>query len=456
MAETLKNLPVEVIEKERLKGAQMSVYFRWVFIVLLLLTVSIQAVSGYKTESLHALILIGIYLLCNVGLGIAVHKKYDAPFLGYISAIIDLGIITFHLYYLTSQFDSIAVTSAATILIYPILFVLYTFRLNRPLLVFMVVLSIVLFNANYYFAYFQNELIYAGSLSTTPLSHTFKSVYILFLGLLCVYLQLSMEKFIGKQLSEASARMKLDAQVKIEEQKNKYAQKLIEKEKQMTIKLENEVKAQTEELTKVNTQLLKLQKENLQSQFEVLKQQVNPHFLFNSLNVLTSLIKVEPDLAEAFTEKLAKVYRYVLENKERDLVPLTTELDFLKAYLFLIDIRFSKKIMVNIKIEKSYYEYQVLPIAVQMLIENAIKHNTYSKSEPLTIEIFIDDNNNLVITNNLRARETKMISTGVGLENIMRRYTLISDRKPVFKKTEDRFIAKLPLLRAEHLENRKI
>ena len=455
MAQTLKKLPAEVIEQERLKGAQMSVYFRWAFIVLLLLTTSMQIISGYKTESLHAFILIGIYLISNIGLGIAVQKKYDAPYLGYISAIIDLGIITFHLYYLTAQFDYIAVTAAATILIYPILFVLYTFRLNRSLLIFMVVLAIVLFNANYYYAYFQNELLYTDYLSTSPLSHFFKSVYILFIGLLCVYLQLSMEKFIGKQLSEASAKMKLHAQVKIEEQKNKYAQKLIEKEKQMTIKLEKEVKAQTEELTKANTQLLKLQKENLQSQFEVLKQQVNPHFLFNSLNVLSSLIKVEPDLAEAFTEKLSKVYRYVLENKEKDLVTLNTELDFLKAYLFLVDIRFSKKILVDINIEKSYYDYLVLPIAVQMLIENAIKHNTYSKSEPLTIDIFIDNDNNLTMTNNLRARETKMISTGVGLENIKRRYALISDKKPKFSKTDEQFIAQLPLLKADYSESQK-
>lgn len=449
MTDSTTNISEELFQAERLKGARMSVNFRWVFIILLLMTTALQVISGYKAESTHAFVLIGIYLCCNIGLAIAVNKKYDPPFLGYISAIIDLGIITFHLYYLTTQYDYIAVTAAATILLYPIIFVLYTFRLNRPLLIFMVALTVLLFNSNYFYAYSQNELYYLQTLSTSPLSHIFKSAYILFIGFLCIYLQLSLEKFIEKQVAEASAKIKLHARVKIEEQKNKYAQKLIEKEKQMTAKLEQEVEKQAEELTHANTQVLKLQKENLQSQFEVLKQQVNPHFLFNSLNVLTSLIKADPDLAETFTEKLSKVYRYVLENKEKDLVSLSTEMDFLNAYLFLINIRFSGKIIVEIDIDSKYAEYRVLPIAVQMLIENAIKHNTYSKTNPLLINIYTDENGNLIVCNNLKARETIMASTGVGLENITRRYSLISDHVTVFTKTETHFIARLPLLKAD-------
>lgn len=449
MTDSTIKIPDAILQDERLKGSRMSVNFRWVFIILLLMTTSLQVISGYKAESTHAFVLIGIYLCCNIGLAVAVNKRYDPPFLGYISAIIDLGIITFHLYYLTTQYDYIAVTAAATILLYPIIFVLYTFRLNRPLLIFMVVLTVLLFNSNYFYAYSQNELYYLQTLSTSPLSHIFKSAYILFIGFLCIYLQLSLEKFIEKQVAEASAKIKLHARVKIEEQKNKYAQKLIEKEKLMTAKLEQEVEKQAEELTRANTQVLKLQKENLQSQFEVLKQQVNPHFLFNSLNVLTSLIKADPDLAETFTEKLSKVYRYVLENKEKDLVSLSTEMDFLNAYLFLINIRFSGKIIVEIDIDSKYAEYRVLPIAVQMLIENAIKHNTYSKTNPLLINIYTDENGNLIVCNNLKARETIMASTGVGLENITRRYALITDHTPVFTKTEAHFIARLPLLKAD-------
>lgn len=216
--------------------------------------------------------------------------------------------------------------------------------------------------------------------------------------------------------------------------------------------LEQSVAERTKQLTEANTQLLKLQKENLQSQFEVLKQQVNPHFLFNSLNVLTSLIKVDPNLAESFTERLSKVYRYVLENKEKDLVNLCIELEFLNAYLFLLEIRFMKKLFIKIKIDKSFYDYQILPIAIQLIIENAIKHNTFSKAQPLKIEIFVDEQLRLNIVNNLNERETKFVSTGVGLENINRRYALVSDQKPEFLKTSEHFIAKLPLLKSEKIE----
>jgi LytS/YehU family sensor histidine kinase len=213
--------------------------------------------------------------------------------------------------------------------------------------------------------------------------------------------------------------------------------------------LEQSIAERTKELTEANTQLLKVQKENLQSQFEVLKQQVNPHFLFNSLNVLTSLIKVDPDLAESFTERLSKVYRYVLENKEKDLVSLHTELEFLKAYLFLLEIRFMKKIFITTRIDNAYHDYLILPIAIQLIIENAIKHNTFSKAQPLRIEIFVDEKQYLNIVNNLNLRETKFVSTGVGLENITRRYSLVSDQRPEFVKTTTHFIAKLPLLKPE-------
>ena len=221
---------------------------------------------------------------------------------------------------------------------------------------------------------------------------------------------------------------------------------------QVNNSLEQMVDKRTRELTLVNTQLLKVQKENLQSQFEVLKQQVNPHFLFNSLNVLSSLIKIDPDLAESFTERLSKVYRYVLENKEKDLVSLSTELEFLNAYLFLLEIRFMNKIVIEINIDKSFYDFLIFPIAIQLLIENAIKHNTFSKVKPLKIELYVDKQHRLNIVNNLNIRETKFASTGVGLENISRRYALVSDQSPEFTRTKDQFIARLPLLKAEKFE----
>lgn len=210
--------------------------------------------------------------------------------------------------------------------------------------------------------------------------------------------------------------------------------------------LEKTILERTKELTKANTQLLKLQKENLQSQFDVLKQQVNPHFLFNSLNVLTSLIRLEPELAEKFTEHLAKVYRYVLENKDNELVTLNTELNFLDAYLFLINIRFMDKVLVRINIPESRKSDKLIPLAMQLLIENAIKHNSMSKKSPLEIDIFIDEINQLNVVNNLQEREAHMCSTGVGLKNIQNRYRLINNSLPVFEKTETQFSAKIPLI----------
>ena len=446
MADILKLLPAEVVTQERLKGAMMSIYFRWLLITFILVTLSVQFLSGYKSESMHSIVLTICYFLLNIVLWIAVRKKYDPNYLGYISAIIDVSIVTLNLYFSSLQNDKIAVTAAASMFLYPILFVLYTFRLNRSLLILIVLFSLLLFNINYYLQYLQHPDVYSTYLSTKPLSHIFKSIYLFFIGFLCIYLQQSLSEFIQKQILQANERAKLDVKVKIEEQKNKYAQQLIDQEKEQNKKLENEVKQRTQELTKANTQLLKLQKENLQSQFDVLKQQVNPHFLFNSLNVLTSLIKLEPDLAEKFSEQLSKVYRYVLENKDYELVDLNTELNFLDAYIFLLNIRFVGKLNVNLNIPEENRNDKIIPLGMQLLIENAIKHNVMSKSNPLIIDIFIDSNNCLNIINNLQLRPSQMVSTGVGLKNIMNRYQLLNLPLPTFEKTEKQFVAKIQLM----------
>ena len=193
----------------------------------------------------------------------------------------------------------------------------------------------------------------------------------------------------------------ISERVKIEDELQTAKQNL----EMLNRELEQRIIESSESLTEAHTQLIKLQKENLQSQFDVLKQQVNPHFLFNSLNVLTSLIRLEPELAEKFTEHLSKVYRYVLENKDNELVKLTTELDFLDAYIFLLNIRFMGKIAVNINISEEKKNCLVIPLAMQLLIENAIKHNAMSKKSPLIIDVFIDDNHFLNIINNLQERE---------------------------------------------------
>jgi LytS/YehU family sensor histidine kinase len=162
--------------------------------------------------------------------------------------------------------------------------------------------------------------------------------------------------------------------------------------------------------------------------------------------VLASLIKVDPDLAESFTEKLSKVYRYVLENKEKDMVSLGTEMDFINSYIFLLNIRFKGKISVNINLDDFKPEMMILPMALQILIENAIKHNTFSRTEPLNIDISVDRDNFLVVKNNLRLRESYVQSTGIGLANIMNRYRLITDKEPEFEKTDKSFVARIPLI----------
>ncbi len=214
----------------------------------------------------------------------------------------------------------------------------------------------------------------------------------------------------------------------------------------INIDLENKIEERTLQLTSAKTQLLQLQKENLQSQFEMLKNQVNPHFLFNSLNVLISLIKPEPDTAELFTEQLSKVYRYVLENKEKDLVSLETEINFLKAYVYLLEIRFMDKLKININLPEEKLSMQLPPIALQLLIENAIKHNTFSKKNKLLIDIFVDDADYLHVINNLQIRENRIESTGVGLKNIETRYSYLTDKKINYGIINDKFEAIIPLL----------
>jgi len=211
--------------------------------------------------------------------------------------------------------------------------------------------------------------------------------------------------------------------------------------------LEKRVKESSKSLTEARTQLINLQKENLQSQYDVLKQQVNPHFLFNSLNVLTSLIKLEPDLAEKFSEQLSKVYRYVLENKDNELVDLNTELNFLDAYIFLLNIRFVGKLVVNLNIPEENRNDRIIPLAMQLLIENAIKHNVMSKQNPLVIDIYVDSENYLNVINNLQERPSQIVSTGVGLKNILNRYQLLNLTTPSFGKAGHQFVAKIKLVK---------
>jgi PAS domain S-box-containing protein len=736
-----QKLSDELLEEERLKGTRLSITFRWLFILLAAVLLTIQLLLGYTDMSIHGFTLIAIYFGSNLFFWYAANQQYNPAYLGYIGGTIDIAIISYHIWGMTVFFDPAAATATATIFLIPIIFMIYTFRLDRALLLYLIVIAAIGFNLVYFKQYSQTSELLSVNISLSPIAHIFKTVYISFIGLLCIYMQNSIIRFIEKQLTEAAYKNRLDAEIRIEQEKNKFATQLIEKEKALNIKLEREIKTKdaianqlnenkeqiksiisnlvgftyrclpdenwtmlfmsdqvgdvtgykpevftvhqglsyaslinpddlkqvktelsealskrkkfdleyrlirkdgknvwvheagrgiydkegnilfidgiitnisdkkkaedklkntrilvenltsnlvggavsrslndalfttkyysdkilditgysadeltdnkvvsfsdiiyhedlvrvrkkidesvkenkpyslefriahkngqirwvqengrpvydkasntyyldgitmeitdkkqaeqalidaklelerlnqqlertveerTEKLTKANTQLLKLQKENLQSQFEMLKQQVNPHFLFNSLNVLTSLIKVDPDLAEVFTERLSKVYRYVLENKEKDLITLSTELDFIKSYSFLLDIRFSGKLFVEIDIDEKHLESLVVPMVLQLLVENAVKHNTFSKKNPLNISLTIDNDNFLTVVNNLQNRKTQMVSTGVGLVNISKRYSLLTDAQPAFDITEEHFTAKIPLIAKDH------
>lgn len=190
----------------------------------------------------------------------------------------------------------------------------------------------------------------------------------------------------------------------------------------------------------------KLKKEQMASKYESLKNQVNPHFLFNSLNALTNLVYEDQDMAADFIRKLSKVYRYVLDNQSKEVVPLETELAFVNSYLFLQRIRFDDKLKVNIDV-KGYEKTMIPPIALQMLFENAIKHNTIAEEEPLTIDVYVENEKMLVIKNNLQKKNIPIEeSAGVGLKNVQARFEFLSQTKVDIIETDTEFIVKLPLL----------
>lgn len=189
-----------------------------------------------------------------------------------------------------------------------------------------------------------------------------------------------------------------------------------------------------------------LEKENLLSQFSALKSQVNPHFLFNSLSILSSLVKKDPELSEQFIDRLSRAYRYILEQRETDVVPLMTELEFLQSYTFLLQTRFKNKFEVRVQLDKNTVETsKIPPLTLQILVENVVKHNRMSEREPLIIRIE-RDGDLLAVRNKYYPRGQEVSSTGIGLQNIINRYGLLTDRPVWAGEREDEFVVKVPLL----------
>ncbi|TXD95294.1 2TM domain-containing protein [Gillisia hiemivivida] len=181
------------------------------------------------------------------------------------------------------------------------------------------------------------------------------------------------------------------------------------------------------------------------AKFDALKNQLDPHFLFNSLNVLTSLIEENPSAAQKFTTSLSKTYRYVLEQKNKDLVELSEEIKFAKTYITLLKMRFEDGINCIIPLKLNLAEAKVVPLSLQLLLENAVKHNKVSPQQPLHIEIF-EDKDELVVKNNLQKKDILEKGSKVGLFNIQQRYGLLTNRKVQINKSENFFEVRLPLL----------
>ncbi len=190
----------------------------------------------------------------------------------------------------------------------------------------------------------------------------------------------------------------------------------------------------------------KLAKANAISQYQSLKNQLNPHFLFNSLNTLSALVHSDADKAESFIDEFASVYRYVLDVTDLKHVTVQEETEFVRSFIYLHQIRFGDSLQVVCELQESDYQKWMAPLTVQILVENAIKHNVISQSHPLCVTIS-SDGHYLVVKNNLTPRPEEVKSTQLGQENIIQRYSFLIDEEPTFSVENNFYVARIPLIR---------
>jgi two-component system, LytTR family, sensor kinase len=208
----------------------------------------------------------------------------------------------------------------------------------------------------------------------------------------------------------------------------------------------NVVFAYTRQLRQAQVEAEQFRKQAAQAQLQSLKNQVNPHFLFNSLSVLATLTEQNPKAAVAFIQQFAKVYRHVIQYHEKELVDVGDELPFIESYLYLLQQRFTTNLRVQIRVSDEARGRAVVPMALQMLIENAVKHNVASQRQPLQIDIFDQDGQWLVVQNNRQTKDVTEPSTGIGLANIRQRYKFVTDRPVEIIALDPTFTVRLPLL----------
>jgi len=190
----------------------------------------------------------------------------------------------------------------------------------------------------------------------------------------------------------------------------------------------------------------KYKKENAEYRFETLRTQVNPHFLFNSLNTLSSLMYENRDKAAKFIRDLSDVYRYVLDNRNRETILLADELKFIKSFVFLYQLRFENKLVVTVEIDERDQQKYIAPMTLQMLIENAVKHNIVSQKKPLHIRIYSDNEGYISVSNNLQKKMSGVVSSGIGLQNITSRYAFLHQNPVKIRETETEFVVNIPLI----------
>jgi two-component system, LytTR family, sensor kinase len=185
----------------------------------------------------------------------------------------------------------------------------------------------------------------------------------------------------------------------------------------------------------------------MQSELQSLKMQLDPHFMFNNFSTLSELINEDRETATRFLENLSRVYRYMIQNLKKDIISLNDEVAFVKAYCYLIHIRHADNVQVVFELNEESLDLYIPPISLQLLVENAIKHNIATKEQPLIIRITSNDRQKIKVCNNLQRISSAFPATGIGLKNIIDRYRILTEEQlPEIKETSARFCVTLPLL----------
>ena len=201
----------------------------------------------------------------------------------------------------------------------------------------------------------------------------------------------------------------------------------------------------------LENQQLKL--ENILSQYESLKSQLNPHMLFNSLNTLRSLIREEPAKAQNYTQELSNVLRYMLQVNDSQRTTLAEELEFINGYTFLLEMRYEDNLAFEIETDKRFNSYLLPPMSLQVLIENAVKHNEISERHPLKVSVQTTEDAVLHVRNPIQPKLTSTTGTGIGLDNLVKRYRLLFDKDITIDNTENMFCVSIPLIKPVNYEN---